>query len=164
MVIFKSVLKCQHVEWRSFRKFCPKLVAMATSEFIPRLPFSGRLGFPVFFIPEFPEMKMHASRTKTGMSYGPIFRKLDAGSKLIHDITVVLAVVIWHGSYRSLGDDRWGASIMIYIVSWCLARRVTFADRQATDSTAVIHISCQPANMTWNRYPNCALVHTKKLL
>ena len=30
IVIFQSVLKCQGVEWRSFRQFCPKLVAMAT--------------------------------------------------------------------------------------------------------------------------------------
>jgi len=31
IAIFQSVLKCQGAEWRSFRQFCPKLVAMATS-------------------------------------------------------------------------------------------------------------------------------------
>ena len=29
--IMHPVLKCQDAEWRSFRKFCPKLVAMGTS-------------------------------------------------------------------------------------------------------------------------------------
>jgi len=31
IAIFDSVLKCQGAEWRSFRQFCPKLVAMAMS-------------------------------------------------------------------------------------------------------------------------------------
>ena len=37
-----------------------------TREFIPGLPFPGRPGFPDFFIPDFPRMKMATFPGKSG--------------------------------------------------------------------------------------------------